>query len=185
MGQALRKFCADDDATNEAPCVHELKRAETLMAGQEVQQQFRFSKSAILLKLNEDQTQFTWRTLRSSKSDKLRVADLRSVEARGARGLCFVGDGEMSIVFPSERTRDAWITAANELLTRRDRKRAERQQQEAASPPTSPDQDRWQRRHDELEQRREGRSSLRTKYAEAGTTHTDSAKKRRAERKAA
>ena len=85
MGQALRKFCADDDATNEAPCVHELKRAETLMAGQEVQQQFRFSKSAILLKLNEDQTQFTWRTLRSSKSDKLRVADLRSVEARGAQ----------------------------------------------------------------------------------------------------
>ena len=185
MGAVLRKLCVEDDALGKNGLdAHAQRRMETLMVGAEVQQVFRFSKSDIRLQLSDDGSKFHWRTLRTARSKhaSLRVADMSGVDARGERGLRFVGGGELlEVVFADERRRDAWVTAVNELLARREPEVPTEPEQQRPPAPT-PDEDRWQRRHDELERRREGRSSLRAKYADAGSAHTDRARRRRASR---
>ena len=186
MGATLRKLCVEDDATD----AHAQRRAETLKIGAEVQKVedrvFRSSKSEIRLQLSDDASQFTWRTLRTSRSKhgSVCVTEITRVECARECGLRFVGGFEyLEVVFADERQRDAWIAAINELLARREP--AATAEPEAQRPPApTPDEDRWQRRHDELERRREGRSSLRAKYADAGTAYTESAKRRRASREA-
>jgi len=185
MGATLRKLCVEDGATDDA---HAQRREETLKIGAEVQKiedgVFRVSKSEIRLQLSDDALNFNWRTLRTnrSKHGSVRVADISRVEPCRERGLRFVGGGGelLEVAFADERQRDAWITAANELLARR----APAEPEAPRPPAPTPDEDRWQRRHDELERRWEGRSSLRAKYADAGTAHTESAKRRRASREA-
>lgn len=106
------------------------------------------------------------------------------MEPKGEAGLRIVCQSEsFDFVLADAGARDAWITAANEVLARRKCLNAASEQQAKAEEERRTqrrnDDDRWQKKHDELEMRREERLSARKKYEGAGSEHTESAKKRR------
>ena len=159
----------DDDSSSLTArdiSIHQQKRLESLMVGVECNQQFRFSKSLIHLRLTENEAELSWRTVgaKSIKHSNLSVTSIVRIEARGEKGMRFFGasgDSELEVIFQDESTRDSWITATNELLARRDSRKA--RQVEHAPNQDAQDRrgERWEEKYDELERRREGRLSLR------------------------
>ncbi|KAH8066698.1 hypothetical protein JL720_12691 [Aureococcus anophagefferens] len=91
------------------PDPHVRKRTEALM-------QFRFSSEKVHLRLSEDESRFSWRTVGASsiKHSNASTASI-AVEPKGEAGLRIVCQSEsFDFVLADAGARDAWITAANE-----------------------------------------------------------------------